>query len=84
MSKKKDRVKALYLKKEELLKEKNLIDEYLNKYYQEMRNTEGVIKEDTGEKRKREEDDEQMQNKRAKPVSIFVEPYRTLLNILKP
>ena len=54
VSKKKDRVKALYLKKEELLKEKNQIDEYLNKYYQEMRDMEGVVKEDTGEKKERE------------------------------
>ena len=66
-----------------MLKEKNLIDEYLNKYYQEMRDMEGVVKEDTGEKRKREEDNEQMQSKGAKPVNIFVEPYQTLSNILE-
>ena len=77
VSKKKDRVKALYLKKRELLQEKNLIDEYLNKYYQVMRDLEGVIKEDMGEKRKREEDNEQTENKRAKTVSIFVKPYQT-------
>ena len=67
-----------------MVKEKNLIDKYLDKYYQEMRDMEGVVEKDMGGKRKREEDDEQMQSKRAKPVSIFVKSYQTLSNILKP
>ena len=85
LNKKKGKVKVLYHKKEELMKERNLINEYLEKYYQELKDKKGVVEEekgDTWEKRKREEKEE-MKTKRTKPVSIFLKPYRTLLNTLE-